>query len=87
MPRGYETTSFLYALDILKLDGAELRRARVEERKRILERLLRKARPPAAERTYRRTGSSTPAIAGPVRVSEMRPMHRSPQKTPYVSTT
>jgi ATP-dependent DNA ligase len=36
---------FLYAFDILELDGADLRRAPVEERKRTLdERLLRKAR-------------------------------------------
>ncbi len=36
---------FLYAFDILELDGADLRRAPVEERKRLLDRLLRKAKP------------------------------------------
>jgi hypothetical protein len=35
----------LYAFEILELDGADLRRAPVEERKRALERLLRKAKP------------------------------------------
>jgi bifunctional non-homologous end joining protein LigD len=36
---------FLYAFDLLEIDGDDLRRAPVEERKRALERLLRRAKP------------------------------------------
>ena len=43
--RQHDHAVFLYAFDVLELDGNDLRRAPVEERKRALERLLRQAKP------------------------------------------
>lgn len=41
--RRHDGEAFLYAFDLLELDGADLRRVELEERKRRLERLLARA--------------------------------------------
>jgi bifunctional non-homologous end joining protein LigD len=43
--RRNEATAFLYAFDLLELDGADLRRETIEVRKATLASILRKSRP------------------------------------------
>jgi ATP-dependent DNA ligase len=45
--RGNEATAFLFAFDLLELDGADLRREPIEVRKATLGSILRKSRPGA----------------------------------------
>jgi bifunctional non-homologous end joining protein LigD len=47
-PAGERGTAFLYAFDLLELDGWDLRREPIEERKAALARLLVKAKPGGA---------------------------------------
>jgi ATP-dependent DNA ligase len=43
--RGNEAEAFLYAFDLIELDGQDLRREPIETRKATLASLLRRARP------------------------------------------
>jgi len=43
--RRHEATAFLYAFDLLELDGADMRREPIEVRKATLASILRKSRP------------------------------------------
>jgi ATP-dependent DNA ligase len=65
-PRRSEQEAFLYAVDLLELNGTDLRRGPIEVRKATLASLSRKSRPGSTERATRRAplSFSTPAKWG-----------------------